>query len=578
MSHIDHETVESGDLDIPVEWLAVGSSVGELANRLAFRSDIIAVVGPEAGRGAPACFMPHHAEVELNSVLAFGPQADPESIGDLCDPKRQYDYPRAVGLIAHEAFHARYSIWKAKDAASQLSKEEFSALEVLEESRIEFQGMQDEPRTREFIRSAVIDLNLDGELDTEKTEAAFTAFALVNARIQAGTLLESEVQDVAKQVVDFLGPDLALHLYGIVEKFQRSRSVPELYALAKEWVAAKKRAAEERGEEQFDIEQAADAIRDALEEIMLKASISLADQESDEAAAEHAAEVGRQANDRKRNEQKAQEIFGHASALGSSLTSSYLLERRAPSAAERAAAVVVAKELEKAKYHDRIELETDNYLPPGRLRTRSLVQTRAAESKGLRVASTPWRRTKRKHAIDPNLTVGVMVDISGSMNRAMEPMAVTAWVMSEAVRRVQGKAAMVYYGDSVFPALKPGEHLDQVYTYGAFDGTEAFDDAFRSLDGSLGLIGGTGARLLVVSSDGHYRPDQLDKARYWIQECGNAGVAVLWLPYNGGNGVDYLLSSIPRQHVSVVPGTISPADVATRIGQAAATALAQASQ
>jgi hypothetical protein len=137
---------------------------------------------------------------------------------------------------------------------------------------------------------------------------------------------------------------------------------------------------------------------------------------------------------------------------------------------------------------------------------------------------------------------------------------------------------MVYYGDSVFPALKPGEHLDQVYTYGAFDGTEAFDDAFRSLDGSLGLIGGTGARLLVVSSDGHYRPDQFDKARYWIQECGNAGVAVLWLPYNGGNGVNHLLSSIPHQHVSVVPGTISPADVATRIGQAAATALTQASQ
>lgn len=578
MSHIEHKTVESGNVETPLEWLSVGTSVGELANQLSLRHDIIAVVGPEAGRGAPACFLPSHAEIEVNSALAFGPQADPQNIGDLRDSKRQYDYPRAVGLIAHEAFHARYGTWDAKDAVSQLNPEEFTALEVLEESRIEYQGMQDEPRMREFIRSAVIDLNLAEELDTGQTESAFTAFALVNGRIQAGTLLESEVQAVAKQVIDFLGPDLALHLYGIVDKFQKSRSVPELYSLAKEWVAAKRRAAEERGEEQFDVQKAVEALQDALEEIMLKASITLADQEADEAAAERAAEVGRQAKERKRNEKKAQEIFGHASALGSELTSSYLIQRRAPEAVERAAAVVVAKELEKAKYHDRIEIETDNYLPPGRLRTRTLVQTRAAESKGLRVASTPWRRTKRKHAVDPTLTVGVMVDISGSMNQAMEPMAVTAWVMSEAVRRVQGKVAMVYYGDSVFPALKPGEHLDQVYTYGAFDGTEAFDDAFRSLDGSLGLLSGTGARLLVVSSDGHYRPDQFDRARYWVKECGDAGVAILWLPYNGGNGVTTLLSPIPHQHVSVVPGTISPADVATRIGRAAATALSQAGQ
>ena len=582
MKHIDNKGTLP-ESHAPVEWLSVGTTVADLTNEISGRNDIIAVVGPNAAHGAPACFIPHRSEVELNSSTAFGPHALPESVGDLTDQKRQYEYPRAVGLVAHEAFHARYSRWDKDQVLAELNAEEVSAFEMLEESRIEYQGLQDHPRYRDFIRSAVVDINMSEELDTDHTEAAFAAFALVNARIQSGTLLESEVEDVAKKVNQFLGADMALHLYGIAEKFQQSRSLSERLNLSKEWVAAKKQTAEEKGEQQpgsggFSPESLAEALSEALEEVMLRASISLADQEAEEARAAQVAESNRQAKDRKRNQKDAEQVFGKSSSLGSDLTSTYLVDRRQPRAEERAAAVIVAKELEKAKYHDRIEIDTDNYLPPGRLRTRSLVQARAAESKGLRVSSTPWRRTRRKHAIDPTLTVGVMVDISGSMNRAMEPMGVTAWVMSEAVRRVQGKVAMTYYGDSVFPGLKPDEHLDQVYVYGAFDGTESFDKAFRSLDGALSLLGGSGARLLVICSDGYYRPDEVERAKYWLTECASAGVAVLWLPYDTGNSLTRITNSIPTHHISVVTATTSPAEVATRIGRAAATALQQASQ
>ena len=75
--------------------------------------------------------------------------------------------------------------------------------------------------------------------------------------------------------------------------------------------------------------------------------------------------------------------------------------------------------------------------PPGGLRSRALVQGAALKSKGLLTQTEPWRRTQRKHTDNPQLKVGVMVDISGSMGMAMEPMAVTAWVLSEATKRVQ---------------------------------------------------------------------------------------------------------------------------------------------
>jgi hypothetical protein len=582
MEHLRHSDPEGESPPPPIEWLKVGTTVADLTNQLSARNDIIALVGPDAAHGAPACFFPHHSEVELNTNTAFGPRTAPEDVGDLTDPKRQYEFPRAVGLIAHEAFHARYSRWSASETADQLNAEEFKAFELLEESRIEYQGLQDVPRVREFIRSAVIDINLEHRPEMEHTEAAFQVFGLINARVQAGTLEEREVEDVVGQVTDFLGAELSLHLSGIVSTFHESRDLSERHQLAREWVAAKHEAADQRGEKPdggFDPAALAQAVKNALEDIILTASIALADQESDEVAEAFVLDVQQKTKQRKRNEQEAEKLFSKASELSSSFTRSYMKQMRDPTPEERAAAVIVATELEKAKYHDRIEIETDNYLPPGRLRTRALVQARAAESKGLRLASTPWRRTKRKHTIDPSLTVGVMVDISGSMSSAMEPMAVTAWVMSEAVRRIQGRAAMIYYGDSVFPTLSPGQHLEKVYIYGAYDGSEEFDKAFRGLDGALGLLEGSGARLLVISSDGHYRSDQIEQARHWITECAKAGVAILWLPYDTGRSLSRLLGpGVPQHHISVVTGTMSPAGVATRIGRAAAAALAQASQ
>jgi hypothetical protein len=182
-----------------------------------------------------------------------------------------------------------------------------------------------------------------------------------------------------------------------------------------------------------------------------------------------------------------------------------------------------------------------------------------------------WRATKRKHTDDPTLNVGVMVDISASMRRAMEPMAITAWVMSEAVHRVQGKCAMVYYGNDVFPTLKPGQRLNDVKVYSATDSTEKFSKAFKALDGGMNLLHGDGARLLVVVSDGYYAGEERAYAKQWLQQCDRNGVAVVWLTFDDGKNAQWTTKGTNAQVVCIADG--DPTTAATIIGKAAASAL-----
>jgi hypothetical protein len=309
---------------------------------------------------------------------------------------------------------------------------------------------------------------------------------------------------------------------------------------------------------------------DALEEmgavVAIANSDELADQQQTEDWQNEVKSKQEEQKQQKENEEVASKVFQKGTTEVGGKTGSRLVEKRKPTSEERIAAVTVAQMLERAKYRERDAIEIASITPPGRLRTRALVQSAAMKSRGVMQQTEAWRRTVRKHTDDPTLTVGVMVDISGSMGSAMKPMATTAWVMSEATRRVQGKCAMVYYGADVFATLKPGQHLEDVNTYTANDHTEKFDKAFRALDGGLNLLNGNGARLLVIVSDGQYTHEECGKARKWIAQCASAGVAVLWLPFDDGFYAKELAKS---GSAVVLSGSLDPAKAATEIGRAA---------
>jgi hypothetical protein len=392
-------------------------------------------------------------------------------------------------------------------------------------------------------------------------------------------------------VATILPPQTFNALSDIWNEFQSlrpERDIERMYELAIEWDKVVTEQAKENGDDETESGEGGtpmssefmDAVREALEEVAGIAEIGAIDDASDQQTKEDYRETADRARsaseERKAHEAVANKVFGNGHSDSGSGSGSTLQERRKPTSDERIAAVKISQALEKAKYQDRIRIETASELPPGRLRTRSLVQGEAYRERGVRSTVEPFSRVQRKHVDDPNLTIGVMVDISGSMGDAMEPMASAAWILSEATRRVQGKTAMVYYGSGVFPTLRPGQHLTDVNVYNAPDGTEKFGEAFKAIDGSLNLLYGSGARLLVVVSDGEYTGDEKRNAKKWIDRCAKAGVGVLWIGagHYGETGRNYV-NGRESQYIRMDKQATA---AASAIGKTAASALTKAGE
>ena len=548
MAHIKPQELTRSKIKTPSDWLGVGYEITQLVNAWSDRTDLVALLGTEAGKGAPACFLPALAEIEVNTKEAFGEITTPSMIDDLTKRKNQYEFAKAVGAIRHEAYHAKFSAWDIPLAGKTLKQDEFEALMLLEEGRIEAWGINTHPDAKVFLRASAMGLIIDEakEVFSEQStiRSASSLVGLCHARIIAGSLDELQAFDLLDKVNGILGSDLVMKLKEIIYQFQDHAihtDISACYPLAIEWAKLVREKAEEAGEQPTKEEQEAfgEMMKELLGEMSESVSISnaneLQDQKRSEDMKESATAKANTSKEQKKNEEIARQVFSKSSGPGQASTRSQLVEKRSPNGQERNSAVKIAKALERAKYRERGAIEIGSIVPPGKLNTRKIIQAKALEQKGIFTQPKAFSKKVRKHTDEPELSVGVMVDISGSMSSAMNPMASTAWIMSEAVRRVQGRCAMVYYGSDVFPTLKAGQRLKEVNVYSAPDGTEKFDRAFRALDGALNLLNGEGARLLVVVSDGHYTSDEMESAKAWVARCSKNGVAVLWLPI-GDNG------------------------------------------
>ena len=586
MSHFSRIATRTSET--PKEWLRTCSQIGQVVNAWSGRNDLAVYAGQDAGMGqAIAAFFHSTAEVEINLPEAFGKATTPEMVGDFSEREVQYDFAEATGVIYHEALHARYSNWDYDYLDKNTDEKIGATFMLLEESRIERKGVIQMPENQLFLRASGLNLALK-ELDEESVSrlsdirACAHVSALALARVDAGVVKLADVRSTYDKVLSVLGADLFGKLRAIWVEFQ-SLSVSQIergIELAKKWNELLKEADPEgeqpsAGEMSQMLQELMDAMESDAEETGMSASMDLADQQTQE---EWKQEVSKRSSDtKKKNENKSEatKVFSRNSGAEGTSSRSSLKEQRKPSSHERASAVKIGQMLEKAKYRERSETVVKSHAPAGRLKARVLVQNEALKSKGVHDLAPAWRHKTRKHTDDPTLSIGVMVDISGSMSSAMDAMATTAWVLGEAGRRIQAKTAMVYYGQDVFATLKVGQKLEQVSVWTAPDGTEVFGKAFSALDGALDLTYGTGVRLLVVVSDGHYTGGETERAKQAFAQCAENGVAVLFITpkeCGGGGQGKYLVGNN-----GVVLDGLDTNEIALAIGRSASDALAKAS-
>lgn len=553
-------------------WLRVGSQLNELANDWAARDDIVTFVGEGAGSGAPACFVPDISEMEVDVKVAFGESADPDWMDDLTKRDVQFDHPVAMGAVLHEAMHAKHSTWDLRDCMKNVrDRFEHDLVTSFEETRIEARGVSRFPENKPFLRACALklvvgDLKEDEGFAERGHQSMSRLMLLTLARVDAGVLKPQDVEPIRAAAEKAYGPVVLEKLRAIWVAAQAHSVDHEwepLHELAKKWIEVLEDAGHDPkaegeipdwlkellqamvgagsgdasgddegsgsggGGKAGDEEGSGGMLEGMADDAETAAREDATEQALAEQAAEQAAARSAKAQEKASHEKQAAKTFGRGTGPGPANTASRLIDKRDPEGKERAAAVALAKDLEKARYRDRVVEKKTSAVPPGRLKMRSAMAGDVSRSRGMQSDVEPWQAKRRHHTEDPELKVGVMVDISGSMRRAMQPMAGTAWVLSEAVKRVQGKAAMVYYGNDVFPTLAPGQHLDKVMVYSASDMTERFNKGFKALNGKMDLLGSAGARLLVVVSDLYHQPDEIDAAANWFARCKRDGVAVV---------------------------------------------------
>ncbi|GGP00967.1 hypothetical protein [Wenjunlia tyrosinilytica] len=559
-------------------WLRIAAALGERLPELAEREDVIVTCATGTRSGAPAAFYPRTAQLEIDAGL-FAPlnpaTIDPTRVGD------EENYPVAWGAFTHEAAHARHSAWAtpaplrgtALDAAAQL----------LEESRAEHAHLHRRPGDRRFLRAAVHTLvmaDFTHETPTDRWQAAAAA-GLILARRDAGILDPDETGPLEHIVTKILGQGL-------------------LQTLARIWTAAHTTADEDGhtmlahaaawcqalGADPKGPEPAPDPTEGPgqLAEAIGKVVGAVAANEAAQAAAQARVETARTARTRERAAQAAharqaaqtaEKVFapGARPFTPSSQrdkdrrATSPVTGTRTPTQAEKAAAGQLARALRAAAYRERTVTVTASAVPPGRLNMRGALARDAQKTAGAIPTAQPWLRTRRSQGPTPPLRVGIAVDVSGSMRAAAAPIASAAWIVAKAAALTDpdSRSATIAYRRSLTAITAPGRAPTRVTEFDADGGGHSLAETIDALTAGLDLTTPGAGRLLVIASDGYYRPEEAIPAAERIAALLAAGCAVLWLAF----------ASDPRP----LPGTTlleltHPAQAAAAIAKAATAALA----
>src|SRR5207247_8841925 len=165
--------------------------------RLTGRTDLPVVGAPGAGGGAPACFYPDHARVEVDAVHIGQPNiADPRRAG------HKHAVPTAYGLLIHECGHATHTRWRAPDGTPPVVAD---VADLLEESRAEGRHRTRRRGDRRWLRHAVTSLLHVDDAPVDDPWHAGQVAGLLLARVDARIITHKDARTARAAVASVLG-------------------------------------------------------------------------------------------------------------------------------------------------------------------------------------------------------------------------------------------------------------------------------------------------------------------------------------------------------------------------------------
>ncbi|EHR53429.1 VWA domain containing CoxE-like protein [Saccharomonospora marina XMU15] len=557
-------------------WLTLSAAFGDEAPAIADRDDLVVTVAPGAGHGAPACFFPDLATIEVDGAhLDSG--VDPATVAPhrVGDRKR---YRTAWGLLTHECAHAKHSVWRTPDNAPPGAA---AAAELLEESRIEAAHLRRRPGDRYWLRASATNLILaDMQANNPATAPKMTTHdaarsaALLLARVDGGVLNRRETAVVTRVVTQILDADTLDTLREIWREAHRTAddNADAMIDLGRRWCEAlgtdpnqppPKPGIPGNGQSTNGTPSPlAQAVASAARAVSRAVATDPAPTDPVTQALEAAADENEARQDAHRNARAVFNRSGKPPAFGTTTRGT-----RAPRTSERTAARQLARALNTAGVRDRTVAKTRSATPPGRLRMRGAMTADAQRAAGTVPTAEPFTRTTRATVPAPPLRIGIACDVSGSMSAFAKPVASAAWILADAAHHtaVPTTTASVIFGYHVRPITHPGNAPPRVTEFDAGDGEHRIDTAISALDGALDLSRPDAARLLVIISDGCFESITKTPAQKMLDRLRANGCAVLWLQPDEP-------SNEPMDGATVHTLT-DPTTTARAIGQAATAAL-----
>ncbi|MBX4171227.1 hypothetical protein HBA53_23255 (plasmid) [Rhodococcus pyridinivorans] len=194
------------------------------------------------------------------------------------------------------------------------------------------------------------------------------------------------------------------------------------------------------------------------------------------------------------------------------------IRHRPPTDTEVAERAAIVRRLKRAQYEAPRQVTEQVAYPAGKARTSGLVQRAAQRANGQAVTATPWRRNRRKVTEKPPLHVGVVVDVSGSMDRWLPAAGTVIWSLAEAAAELGGTAAATGFGGTVTALLGPRARANRVPVVPGGSSSTGCAEAMSAVTAGANLTTAVGARVLVVLTDGELPSHEAsaigDRVRY----------------------------------------------------------------